>query len=114
MTAVPATDHSAAIALLNDQARQSFLDCRVHITRGISSLTPSMVQQVLGAVQAFNRFDAGNDPYGEHDFGKVAVAGHEVFWQFAYYDLDLEMASLDPAEASITARVLTIMLAEEY
>jgi hypothetical protein len=114
MTVVPATAQSATIALLNDQARQSFLDCRVHITRGISSLTPSMVQQVLGAVRAFNRFDAGNDPYGEHDFGKVAVAGHDVFWRFDYYDLDLQMASLDPADPTITCRVLTIMLAEEY
>jgi hypothetical protein len=114
MTAVLATDHSAAIAKLNDQARQSFQHCRVHITRGIHSLSPSTVQQVLRAVQSFNRFDARDDPYGEHDFGRLSVAGHEVFWQFAYYDSDLQMASLDPAEASITARVLTIMLAEEY
>jgi hypothetical protein len=114
MKAGLATDHSAAIAHLNDQARQSFLDCRVHITRGIHSLSPSTVQQVLRAVQSFKCFDARDDPYGEHDFGRLSVAGHEVFWRFDYYDLEFEMASLDPADETVTARVLTIMLAEEY
>ena len=114
MTALLATDHSRTIAHLNDQARQSFQHCRVHITPGIHSLSPSTVQQVLRAVQSFNRFDARDDPYGEHDFGRLSVAGHEVFWRFDYYDLDLEMASLDPADETVTARVLTIMLAEEY
>lgn len=114
MTAVLATDHSRAIAQLNDRARRSFEECRVLITQGISALEPAIVSDVLSAVQSFNRFDARNDPYGEHDFGRLSVAGHEVFWRFDYYDFDLQMASLDPAEASITARVLTIMLAEEY
>jgi len=31
-----------------------------------------------------------------------------------YYDLNLEYGSEDPANASITARVVTIMLASEY
>ena len=114
MTAVLATDHSRAIAQLNDRARRSFEECRVLITRGISALEPAVIGQVLSAVQRFNRFDARNDPYGEHDFGRISVAGHEVFWKMEYYDLDLQMASLDPADPRITARVLTIMLAEEY
>ena len=72
MTAVLATDHSRTIAHLNDQARQSFQHCRVHITRGIHSLSPSTVQQVLRAVQSFKCFDARDDPYGEHDFGRLS------------------------------------------
>jgi hypothetical protein len=31
-----------------------------------------------------------------------------------YYDMALEFGSGDPADASITRRVLTVMLAEDY
>lgn len=31
-----------------------------------------------------------------------------------YYDMALEFGSDDPADASITRRVLTVMLAEDY
>jgi hypothetical protein len=37
-----------------------------------------------------------------------------VFWKWDYFDLDLQMASLDPSVAEITTRILTIMLADEY
>jgi hypothetical protein len=37
-----------------------------------------------------------------------------VFWQFNYYDLDCSMHSMDPADEAVAARVLTIMLEEEY
>ena len=72
--------NSAAIAKLNDQARQTFTGCRVLITRGISELEPELIQQIVKAVQSFNQFTPDNDPYGEHDFGRVIIAGHTVFW----------------------------------
>jgi len=106
--------NSAAIAKLNDQARQTFTGCRVLITRGISELEPELIQQIVNAVQAFDQFTPDNDPYEEHDFGRVIIAGHTVFWKFDYYDLDLQMHSLDAADPTVTARVLTIMLADEY
>jgi len=106
--------NSGAIAKLNDHARQTFTGCRVLITKGISELDGPVIQQIVRAVQAFDQFTADNDPYQEHDFGRVTVADHTVFWKFDYYDLDLQMASPDPADTTVTARVLTIMLADEY
>jgi hypothetical protein len=42
------------------------------------------------------------------------VNGSVIFWKFDYYDPDLQMASLDPTDPTITTRVLTIMMADEY
>ena len=55
-----------------------------------------------------------NDPYGEHDFGLIEVAGHRVMFKIDYYDLSLCGHSADPADPLMTRRVLTIMLAGEY
>ena len=68
----------------------------------------------MAKVQAFNDFNERNDPYGEHDFGAIEHDGQTVFWKIDYYDLDLSMHSPNPADATVTARVLTVMLAEEY
>lgn len=97
---------------LNDRARQSFTGCRVVITQGIQSLPD--VPAVLDQVRWYNRFTSDNDPYGEHDFGSFYVGDDQVFWKFDYYDLDYSMHSPDLADETVTARVLTIMLAEEY
>ena len=37
-----------------------------------------------------------------------------VWFKIDYYDLDLEYGSEDPADASITRRVITIMLPSDY
>ncbi|MEM1285172.1 MAG: DUF3768 domain-containing protein [Pseudomonadota bacterium] len=69
---------------------------------------------VLAKVRAFDSFTPANDPYGEHDFGAFYHAGHTVFWKIDAYDVDLTMHSPDPSDPAVTARMLTIMLAEEY
>jgi len=107
-------DNAVKIRELNDHARQHFVGCRVVITAGIQSLGDASVAAVLRAVQTYDRFTADNDPYGEHDFGSFTYEGHTVFWKWDYYDLDFSMHSPDAADPAVTARVLTIMLAEEY
>jgi hypothetical protein len=51
---------------------------------------------------------------GEHDFGSFEVGHRKLFWKIDYYDPTLAFGSDDPSDPAKTARVLTIMLAEEY
>jgi hypothetical protein len=99
---------------LNDHARQSFTGCRVVITRGIAELGETAVQSILAQVRTYDRFTADSDPYHEHDFGSFRYGGETVFWKWDYYDVDMTMHSPDPSDATVTTRVLTIMLADEY
>ena len=103
---------AAKIAALNDAARTSFIGCRVVITPGIAAMDD--LDAIMAKVRTFAEFTDRNDPYGEHDFGSFDYAGQTLFWKFDYYDADLLMHSLDPADPAVTCRVLTIMLAEEY
>ena len=103
---------AAKIAALNDQARHSFTGCRVVITQGIQAM--SDVPSILDQVRLHDVFTPDNDPYGEHDFGSFRHAAETIFWKFDYYDVDLQMHSPDPSDSTVTARVLTIMLADEY
>jgi len=104
--------NASIIAALNDRARRTFMECRVIITEDVQAL--DNVDTVLRQVQLFDAFTPDNDPYGEHDFGAIRYQGQTIFWKIDYYDLDLQMHSPDPSDETVTARVLTIMLAEEY
>ena len=44
----------------------------------------------------------------------ITVRGHEILFKIDYYAHDLLFGSDDPADPSVTQRVLTVLLAEEY
>jgi hypothetical protein len=103
------------IARLNDLLRMTGCGGQVVVTQGIQSLVGSEIKALLTALAAFDDFDADSDPHGERDLGIFDFEGAEVLWKIDYYaDGDLLLGSDDPADASVTQRVLTIMLAEEY
>jgi hypothetical protein len=105
---------SERIRTLNDEFRRTFKGGSVMITSGIAALGKERQLEVLKAVATFDAFDAGNDPHGEHDFGSIEIRGELILFKIDYYDTDRVMHSPDPADAAVTARVLTIMLASEY
>lgn len=101
---------------LNDAFRSSGSSARGQwmVTRGIQELGPEFVVLATRAVSSFDSFTPDNDPYGEHDFGSVNVAGQHLFWKIDYYDPSLCFGSEVPADPAVTRRVLTVMLASEY
>ncbi|WP_197425216.1 DUF3768 domain-containing protein, partial [Caulobacter sp. CCH5-E12] len=103
----------AAIAALNDACRAE-PGAGWTLTPGVRTLPEAKLAQALAGVTAFADFSEDNDPHGERDFGAFEVGGARLFWKIDYYDLDLCMASPDPADPAVTKRVLTLMLAEEY
>lgn len=107
-------DRVARIRNLNDRARATLAFRSVLVTVGVSSLHEEATTAALAKVRDFDAFNAGNDPYGEHDLGSFKLGGERLFWKIDYYDRNLSAGSPDPADPSVTSRVLTIMLASEY
>jgi hypothetical protein len=112
--AASATASRERVRALNDQLRQHGTDGTVVITPGVRALGLDQVRLIKNAVASFSAFDADNDPYGEHDCAVLTVGAERVIWKIDYYDRSLRGHSPDPADPSVTTRVLTIMLAEEY
>ena len=102
------------IKTLNDNFRKTFIGGRVMLTAGIRAKTQDEIAEILEKVRSFDNFTTANDPYGEHDFGSFDYKGQKIFFKIDYYDLNYEYMSENPADPTITNRVLTIMLADEY
>lgn len=105
---------SEKIRELNDVFRKTLIGGRVMMTAGICALPGPTQKAIIKQVTSFEAFTAGNDPYGEHDFGSFEIDGQKVFWKIDTYDQTLSFGSDDPADIGKTVRVLTIMLAQEY
>jgi hypothetical protein len=97
---------------MNDAFRTSLLGGRVMITQGVLAL-PNL-EEVMCGVREFDNFSEDNDPYHEHALGLLNHAGQNILWKIDYYSLDLQGGSSDPADSSVTVRVLTVMLSSEY
>jgi hypothetical protein len=110
----PAISQADRTRTLNDALRTSLTGGSVMFTRAVAALGAEAQRQILEAVRRYDEFDAGNDPYGEHDFGMITVQGHEILFKIDYYDRDLVAHSPDALDPSVTHRVMTVMLAEDY
>lgn len=103
-----------AIARLNDQLRKTLRGGHVMVTRGVRLLDGFNAAALIAVLAEHNQFDVDNDPHGERDFGDITLCGATLLWKIDYYDRQLQYASPDPADAKVTARVLTVMLENEY
>jgi hypothetical protein len=119
-------DRTKTIAELNDQLRKdphwkitlqtfaSFIYENHHkwmITPEVSYLPQDQLEELITKVRELDDFTPENDPYSEHNFGKVAQDDVNYFWKINYYDLDFESRTVDPADPVKTRRVLILMKA---
>lgn len=104
----------ARIRALNDCLRTRGIGGRIIATPGVIELGPVSMRAALKLVQEFTDFTSDNDSHGEHDFGMVQLGSVRILWKIDYYNRDLSSGSPDPADPSVTSRVLTVLLASEY
>jgi hypothetical protein len=106
--------HTQRIRTLNDELRQKLTGGLAVMTPGIAALGPEAVERIVKTVAVFDDFCHANDPREEHDFGSFQAEGETIFFKIEYFDRDLQYYSPDPADPTVTQRVITIMLADEY
>lgn len=102
------------IRCLNDTFRTTFAGGQVMLTQGILALDGEAQRIILERVRGFEAFCTDNDQHGERDFGSFDHDGERIAFKIDYFDLSLTYGSENPADASITRRVMTIMLMDEW
>ena len=102
------------IRALNDDLRQDLLGGLAVMTPGIAALGQQAVERIVKTIAVYDDFCHSNDPHEEHDFGSFEADGQTIFFKIDYYDKTRTYHSPDPSDPSVTERVITIMLADEY
>lgn len=101
-------DNRSQAAILNDQFRKSGFG--ITLTCGVQSVND--LSGLLQAIREYDKFNEDNDPWGEHDFGKLDWLGDRVFWKIDYYNETFD--AWEHPLCGSCKRVMTVMLAEEY
>jgi Protein of unknown function (DUF3768) len=108
------TTDTDSIRALNDGLRKDFSTGHAVITAGVAALGAEAVARIVKTIAVYDDFCQANDPHEEHDFGVFDADGHAIFFKIDYYDKTLSQHSPDPTDPSVTERLITVMLAEEY
>lgn len=108
------TNQASQIRALNDDLRKHLIGGGAVMTPGIAALGADAIERIVQTIAVYDDFCHANDPHDEHDFGSFEAEGKAIFFKIDYYDRSLTYHSPDPADPSVTERVITIMLADEY
>ena len=108
------TTKTDQIRVLNDELRRHLAVGIAVITPGVAALGLQAVERIVKTIAVYDDFCHANDPHEEHDFGAFDADGHRIFFKIDYFDKTLTGHSPEPSDPTVTERVITIMLAEEY
>lgn len=89
------------------------------MTMGVQALIsngsfPELIVRQAALMTAIRNYTFKDGDGEERDFGAFTFMEEKLFFKIDYYDRELEYGSDDPTDASVTTRVMTIMLASEY
>jgi hypothetical protein len=107
------------IARLNDRARLGLdrtsktMFSRACLATFCDGDTQSALVAQAEMLKAMRQHSFTDDAHRERDFGEMVFRERNVWFKIDCYDLDLTYGSEDPADASQTIRVITIMLPED-
>ncbi len=103
------------IRRLNDLLRIYHFGGHVLFTQGVACIGAAGKVTLLESLAQFNDFNEDNDPYDEHDCAIFAVEDNVTYmFKIDYYDDSLEAGCENPADPTVTTRVITIMTPSEY
>ena len=105
---------TCTIRELNDALRIKGEGGQIFMTRGVKEKGQAFVDTAIAALRTYEDFTPENDPYEDHDFGRIEFDDEPLLWKIDYYDQNMEFGSDDPSNPEKTTRVLTLMLADEY
>jgi signal recognition particle subunit SEC65 len=106
------------IARLNDRCRHG-LDRtgRIVITRTcLGTFADNRMAEIITQAQILaevRKFTYPDDDRTERDHGQIRYRDQPVYFQIHAFDADLKWGSPDPTDASVTRRVMTIMVRED-
>ena len=106
--------NAAKIRTLNDAFRKTGSGGRIMLTQGIQAMGEKAIRDILVKIAAFDEFTEDNDPWHEHDYREIIHNSQKVLFKLDYYDRAMEYGSPDPSDPTVTTRVMTVMLVEEY
>jgi hypothetical protein len=102
------------VRALNDQLRQNLATGVAVMTPGVAALGEEATARIIKTIAVFDDFCYANDPHEEHDFGSFEAEGYTIYFKIDYFDRTLNYHSPDPTDPTVTVRVITVMLADEY
>ena len=102
------------IRTLNDAFRRTFVGGTVVITAGVEALPSTNAARSSRRCAPSTPSPTTTIPTANTTSARSTRAASAASGRSTMYDRETEMGSPDPADPSVTTRVLTIMLADEY
>jgi Protein of unknown function (DUF3768) len=102
------------IRALNDALRRNLPNGHAVLTAGVAALGPEAVARIVKTDRGLRRFLPGQRPIRRARFWGPRNRRRGDLFKIDYFDKTLTHHSPDPSDPSVTERVITMMLAEEY